>query len=152
LLGDVNKLFVFKTFLTTPSNVLLLHLKQTFLHIIWIFTEGEGDGIKSRLPLKKILLYSFDQPNVNPHSILITQFSRQLKKKQPERNLNLFYNSRFQLLTKWLRPNPIRKNGFQLKNIIFATINNYGSKSLWYYCESRKDCAEKRGWNYFFQF
>ena len=27
-----------------PSNVLPLHLKQTFLHIIWIFTEGEGDG------------------------------------------------------------------------------------------------------------
>ena len=37
-----------------PSNVLLLHLKQTLLPIIWIFTEGEGDGIKSRLPFKKI--------------------------------------------------------------------------------------------------
>ena len=35
-----------------PSNVLLLHLKQTFLPIIWIFTEGEGDGIESRLPFK----------------------------------------------------------------------------------------------------
>ena len=29
-----------------------LHLKQTFPNIIWIFTEGEGDGIKSRLPFK----------------------------------------------------------------------------------------------------
>ena len=35
-----------------PSIVLPLHLKQTFPPIIWIFTEGEGDGIKSRLPLK----------------------------------------------------------------------------------------------------
>ena len=30
LLGDVNKLFVFKSLLTTPSNYLLLHFKQTF--------------------------------------------------------------------------------------------------------------------------
>ena len=40
--------------LTTPSNVLPLHLKQIFQPIIWIFTEGEGDGIESRLPFKKI--------------------------------------------------------------------------------------------------
>ena len=50
LLGIVNKLFVFKSLLKKPSNVLPLHLKQTFLPIIWIFTEG--DGIKSRLPFK----------------------------------------------------------------------------------------------------
>ena len=49
---DVNKLFVFKSLLTMPSNVLPLHLKQTFPLIIWIFTEGEGDGTKSRLSLK----------------------------------------------------------------------------------------------------
>ena len=36
----------------TPSNVLPLYLKQTFLPIIWIFTDGEGDGIKSRQPFK----------------------------------------------------------------------------------------------------
>ena len=52
MLGDVNKLFVFKSLLTMPSNVLPLHLKQTFPPIIWIFTEGEGDGIKSRLPFE----------------------------------------------------------------------------------------------------
>ena len=52
MLGDVNKLFVFKSLLTMPSNVLPLHLKQTFPPMIWIFTEGEGDGIKSRLPFK----------------------------------------------------------------------------------------------------
>ena len=33
---------------TIVDNVLLLHLKQTFPPIIWIFTEGEGDGIESR--------------------------------------------------------------------------------------------------------
>ena len=33
-----------------PSNVLPLHLKQTFPPMIWIFTEG--DGIESRLPFK----------------------------------------------------------------------------------------------------
>ena len=50
MLGDVNKLFVFRSLLTTPSNVLPLHLKQTFPPIIWIVTEG--DEIKSRLPFK----------------------------------------------------------------------------------------------------
>jgi hypothetical protein len=35
-----------------PSNVLPLRLKQTFLPIIQIFTEGEGDGIEFRLPFK----------------------------------------------------------------------------------------------------
>ena len=34
------------------SNVLSLHLKQTSLPIIWIFTEGKGDGIKTRQPFK----------------------------------------------------------------------------------------------------
>ena len=49
MLGDVNKHFVFKILWTAPSNVLLLHLKQTFPPIVWIFTDGEGDGIESRL-------------------------------------------------------------------------------------------------------
>ena len=47
--GWCQQTFCFQNFLTTPSNVLPLHLKQTFLPIIWIFTEGEGVGIKSRL-------------------------------------------------------------------------------------------------------
>ena len=34
LLGVVNKLFVFKSLLTTPSNVLPLYLKQIFPPII----------------------------------------------------------------------------------------------------------------------
>ena len=55
MLGDVNKLFIFKNLLTMPGNVLPLRLKQTVSPkspIIWIATEGEGDGIKSRLPFK----------------------------------------------------------------------------------------------------
>ena len=35
-----------------PGNVLPLHLMQIFPPIIWIFTEGEGDGIESRLSSK----------------------------------------------------------------------------------------------------
>ena len=49
LLGIVNKVSAFKSLLITPSNVLLLHPKQTFTPMIWIFTEVEGDGIESRL-------------------------------------------------------------------------------------------------------
>ena len=51
-MGDVNKHFVFKSLWTTPSNVLPLHLEQTFPLIIWIFIESEGDGIESRLLFK----------------------------------------------------------------------------------------------------
>ena len=35
LLDIVDTLFIFKSLLTTPSNVLPLHLKQIFLPIIW---------------------------------------------------------------------------------------------------------------------
>ena len=67
MLGDVNKLFVFKSLLTTSNNVLPLHLKQTFLPIISIFTEDEGDGIKSRLPFKIFLtlIKVFKALNIN---------------------------------------------------------------------------------------
>ena len=34
------------------SLALPLHLKETFPPVIWIITEGEGDGIESRLPSK----------------------------------------------------------------------------------------------------
>ena len=72
MLGDINKLFVFKSLLTTPNNVLPLHLKQTFPPKIWIFTEG--DGIESRLSFKifstlikevwnsRISIYDLNQP------------------------------------------------------------------------------------------
>ena len=44
---DVNKLFSFQSRQCVP-----LHLKQTNPPMIWIFTEGEGDGIESRLLFK----------------------------------------------------------------------------------------------------
>ena len=49
MLGDANKLFLFKSLLTMPSNVIP---QANVSLIIWIFTEGEGDEIKSRLPFK----------------------------------------------------------------------------------------------------
>ena len=56
-----------------PSNVLLLHLKQTFPPIIWIFTEG--DGIKSRLAFKifstLLEIYNF-VPRLNVNSINVS--------------------------------------------------------------------------------
>ena len=70
MLGDVNKLFVFKSLLTTPSNVLPLHLKQTFPPIIWIFTEGEGDGIKCRLSFKIFSTLNFCTKKFFPHWVL----------------------------------------------------------------------------------
>ena len=47
-----NKFLKTKSLLTTPSKVLPLYLKKTFPPIIRIFTEGEGDGIESRLSSK----------------------------------------------------------------------------------------------------
>ena len=45
MLDNFNKLFDFKSFLP-------LQLKLTFPPLIWIFTEGECDEIKSRLTLR----------------------------------------------------------------------------------------------------
>ena len=41
-----------KSLLTSPSNDLPLHLKQTYPPIIRIFTESEGDEFESMLPFK----------------------------------------------------------------------------------------------------
>ena len=64
-LGVANKLFDFKSLLTRPSNVLPQHVKQTFPPIVGIFTEDEGDEIKSRLPSKifSTLLFIHFQKN-----------------------------------------------------------------------------------------
>ena len=50
--GVVNELLKTKSLLTSPSNVFPYYVKKIFLPIIWIFTEGEGDGIESRLSFK----------------------------------------------------------------------------------------------------
>ena len=55
LIQEENKL----SLLIMPSNVLPLHLKQTFPPKIGIFTEGEGDGFESGYLLKKILLKKY---------------------------------------------------------------------------------------------
>ena len=63
MLANVNKLFVFQSLLTMPSNVLPLHLKQAFPPIIWI---GEGDRIESRLPFKIFSTLSLKTPQQLP--------------------------------------------------------------------------------------
>ena len=75
LLDVVNKILNKKSLLTMPSNVLPLHLKQTFQPIIWIFTEGEG--IESRLPFKifsTLFVSIFGRPSsrVETPPILVT--------------------------------------------------------------------------------
>ena len=42
--------FSFQKFVDNAQQCFALHLKQTFMNIIWMFTEG--DGIESRLPFK----------------------------------------------------------------------------------------------------
>ena len=53
--------------MTRPSNILPLNLKQTFLPMISIFTGGEGDWIKSRLPFEifSTLMYVVGKPLKN---------------------------------------------------------------------------------------
>ena len=47
--GHCQQTFENKKFVDIPSNVLPYYHKWTFLPMIWIFTEGEDDGIESRL-------------------------------------------------------------------------------------------------------
>ena len=59
-------IFVFKSFLTSLCNVLPYFLRYSFLPIVWIFTESEGNRIKLRLPFKlfSTLLQNKNQPDV----------------------------------------------------------------------------------------
>ena len=61
LLGDVNKLFVFKSLLTTPSNVLRYYLKQTFGLIIEFSLKVKVLRSNLCYLLKPFLLYWVDQ-------------------------------------------------------------------------------------------
>ena len=71
MLGIVNKLFTFKSLLTTPSNVLPLHLKQTFPPIIWEFSmKVKVMRLNSDYLLKSSLLYC-----LKPWVIFWTKFS-----------------------------------------------------------------------------
>ena len=57
LLGVVDKLLKTKRLLKTPSNVLPLYVKQTFLPIICIYTKGDRMGWNPGYLLKSFLLY-----------------------------------------------------------------------------------------------
>ena len=76
-----------------PSNVLPLHLKQTFLPIIWIFTEGEGDEIESTLPFKifstLITKFLLDKNEIDIWVNTLTQWGQNLTK------LHLILNNTF---------------------------------------------------------
>ena len=62
-----------------PSNILPVHLKQTFPPTIWIFTEGEGDDIMSRLPFEILSTLYQSLEKALSHERLI-----QVKKPQKE--------------------------------------------------------------------
>ena len=86
MLGYVHKLFVSKSLLTMPSNVLHLHLKQTFPPKIWFFTESEGDGIESRLLFKifstlPIIRIFFQNCNTLHHVDWWTVCGQRIRKK-----------------------------------------------------------------------
>ena len=59
--GHCQQTFENKKFVDKPSNVLPLRLKQTFPPMIWIFTQGEGDGTESRLPFKIFSTLMYDK-------------------------------------------------------------------------------------------
>ena len=99
-MGDANKLFVYKSLLTMPSNVLPLHLKQTFPPIIWIFTEG--DGIKSRLPFK--IFCTLNSSSTGHHSRGLSTYWR-IKCLWAWRCANLACPSSFE--------KPVRKTNWQ---------------------------------------
>ena len=71
-MGDVNKLFVFKTLLATFSNVMPSQFtpQANFPTQYSIFTEDKGDdGIESRLPSKIFsTLQQHDDNNYEPIS------------------------------------------------------------------------------------
>ena len=59
LLDDVNKLFVLKVCWHRPAMFCLITSNKTFPRKIWIFAEGEGDGIESRLSAIFLNLFYF---------------------------------------------------------------------------------------------
>ena len=72
MLGIVNKILVFKIFLTTSSNTNFAF--TLFSPIIWIFAESEGDGIKSRLPFKIFYTIKFQVSMFKRHKLWVFSF------------------------------------------------------------------------------
>jgi hypothetical protein len=73
--------------LTSLSNVLPLHLKQTFPPIIGIFTEGEGDGIESRLPLR---IFSTLYDSYESKDKMLIKLSSPMKQKEKSKANNMY--------------------------------------------------------------
>ena len=59
-----------KKFVDNTQDCFAFHPKQTFPHIIWIFIDNEGDGIKFRLPFKIFSTLFYDR--------LLGEFSKKL--------------------------------------------------------------------------
>ena len=49
--------FCFQKFVNNSQQCFAFTPQANFPPILWIFTEGEGDGIETRLPFKKILVF-----------------------------------------------------------------------------------------------
>ena len=127
MLIDVNNFFVFKILLTTPSSVLPLHIKQTFPPIIWIFTEGEGDGIKSRLPFKifstlKIILYVTNWRMIFGIQVHVLHWR------------NFYWNSSINHIKRFFFD--LKKNLWMLKN---KRNNSYAIGKLYMYYPRRRE-------------
>ena len=88
MLGDINKLFVFKSLLTKTSNDLPLQLKP----IIWILPEVEGDRIKSRLPFKifSTLMGTEHLPHFRKNPIRVLNHFDNKKNQNRDRSSNSY--------------------------------------------------------------
>ena len=102
MLGDINKLFVFKSLLTKTSNDLPLQLKP----IIWILPEVEGDRIKSRLPFKifSTLMGTEHLPHFRKNPIrVLNHFDKKKIKIETGHQIliYIFWNTQMGFLAKW---------------------------------------------------
>ena len=112
-----------------------LHLKQTFPPIILIFTEGEGDGIESRLPFKisstLSTYFHFDSSfnlKIHPNKIFSAtsrlDFLEEMRFEREKnthllqvsascaacQNVSFHQKKRIVLMKIWLKKNPIQKH------------------------------------------
>ena len=115
-----------KSLLTTPSNVLDLHLKQTFLSIIWTFTEGEGegDGIESRLPF---MIFSALDFSFHVNNIFIRCFHRFVSR------IYSAYFSQFEQLKKNFFLDQLFFLSLSVEKEIITNIRWFGILNWWNY-------------------
>ena len=143
---DVNNLFVFKSLLTTPSNILPFYLKQTFLLIILIFTKVKvtrwilGYLLKPFLLLIELDFLFFNLFNTSLikwiNSILIhfdlwtyehTSFIEQFIPAVKVQNnfwTEYFFNLLLEVSTDWISLNTLEELKCQLKKRDIKTYRN----------------------------